>query len=119
MRCADYKVLACNILSAMDNQGFDLVGSVDMSMGTGENQTDCKFRLVSNLTSSGHLVLRKQGMTLDRGKDRQSMYMFEELELDVLLLSLTELTLVSFQTLRDLVFEGKFVCLRTVGQISV
>ncbi|ORY32566.1 hypothetical protein BCR39DRAFT_522894 [Naematelia encephala] len=34
------RLLACAILSAMDACGFELVGSVDMSVGTGDNNLD-------------------------------------------------------------------------------
>ncbi|KAH8930468.1 hypothetical protein BT69DRAFT_1210360 [Atractiella rhizophila] len=34
------KLLACNILSAMDNAGYELVGSVDMSYGAGDTAPD-------------------------------------------------------------------------------
>ncbi|KAI9639662.1 uncharacterized protein MKK02DRAFT_39984 [Dioszegia hungarica] len=34
------RMLACSILSAMESQGFELLGSVDMSMAGGENQSE-------------------------------------------------------------------------------
>lgn len=36
------RMLACSILSAMESQGFELLGSVDMSMAGGENQSERK-----------------------------------------------------------------------------
>lgn len=61
------RMLACNILSAMDHQGFELVGSVDMSIDTSGNSRDRECCRVSDLPQtrtltsiSRHLVLRSQ-----------------------------------------------------------
>lgn len=37
------RLLGCNVLSALDAQGFELVASVDMSIGVGKEHRDCKF----------------------------------------------------------------------------
>lgn len=42
------RILACNVLSAMDKAGYDLYGSVDMSMSQSENQSDRKSILESS-----------------------------------------------------------------------
>jgi hypothetical protein len=34
------RMLACAILSAMESQGFELLGSVDMSIGAGDGQSE-------------------------------------------------------------------------------
>lgn len=104
----------------MDNQGFDLVGSVDMSMGTGENQTDREcVDLSHTLMCSRHLVLRKQGITIDRGeRDRDSMYKLDDLNFSVLFLSLAELPLISLEPFRDLVLERELIRLGAAGESS-
>lgn len=36
------RLLGCSVLSAMDAHGFELVGSVDMSIGTGDQRGERK-----------------------------------------------------------------------------
>jgi len=36
------RLLGCALLSEMDGQGFDLIGSVDMSIGNSEQNRDCE-----------------------------------------------------------------------------
>lgn len=58
------RMLACALLSAMDLQGFELLGSVDMSMGAGENQSECECGTAVGVRrmligNSGYLVFRR------------------------------------------------------------
>lgn len=39
------RLTACAILSAMDANGFELVGSVDMSVGRSKEHQDCELRV--------------------------------------------------------------------------
>ena len=41
MQVGAARLMACAILSEMDAQGFELVGSVDMSVGGSDNNGDC------------------------------------------------------------------------------
>ena len=37
------RLLACAILATMDQHGFELVGSIDMSTGNGDDNADCEL----------------------------------------------------------------------------
>lgn len=61
--CAS-RMLACALLSAMDAHGYELVGSVDMSAGSGDNAGDCECFIRQRdqdgwLIGSGLVVLRR------------------------------------------------------------
>jgi hypothetical protein len=47
------RLLVCAILGEMDAQGFDLVGSVDMSVGTSDQNRDCGFTTHLGLVGRG------------------------------------------------------------------
>jgi hypothetical protein len=36
------RMLACSIMASMEMEGYDLAGSVDMSIGRGEDHGDCE-----------------------------------------------------------------------------
>lgn len=55
------RLMAMNIMTVMDQHGYELAGSVDMSASGGEGTSDCEWCISCRSTNhSGHMVLRLQ-----------------------------------------------------------